>query len=799
MEQCGKRHTSRGNSAGSTSTNFSVAGISSTGSYIYNCLVSAAGNGCTTVTSNSDTVTVIPDPTLTLPSFTNTSICSGGSTTVSSTISGGTGIPIYQWQYYNGASWNDVVNGTPAGTTYTNATTSTMTISGTTIAGTYEYRLKTSNFSGCDYTSAGATYTVVAIPSITTQPSTPSAICVGGAASISLVAAGGTPSLTYQWQYFNGSWNNVTNGTPAGTTYTGSTSNSLSVSGFSSAGSYQYQCIVSASGNGCSSATSNSITVTVVADPNITLQPVSPASICTGGTANISISAAGGTPSLNYQWQYYNGTSWNNVTNGTPTGASYTGSTSTSFSVTGISVAGNYQYQCLVSATGNGCSTATSSSATVTVVPDPFITVQPTDTTICSGTTATLAVIAGGGTPSLSYQWQYYNGSLWTTAPGVSTNASYTTQSLAASTQFRVLVSASGGGCDPVTSNTITVHIPHISVQPATTTNICSGGTTTLNVVASSDGGTATYAYQWQVSAIDCSTGFFDISGANSSSYTTPVLTSNRFYNCLITVSNPSCSVLTSNCATVNAIADPAITIQPSGTTICSGSTATLSVTATGGTPSLTYQWQSSSNLAGPYLNVSGGSGSTTAIYTTAVLASTTYFQVLVSAGGNGCGTATSVPVAITVSSSATANAGGNNSICSMGYYTISTATATNYSSLLWITSGTGSFNNPTAINPTYTPSAADIIAGSVTLTLTAYSVSPCINASNSMTLTINQAPTANAGPDQSLCSITSTTMAGNVPTSGTGTWTRISGPNNPAITNANLATTTITGMTAGT
>jgi hypothetical protein len=36
-----------------------------------------------------------------------------------------------------------------------------------------------------------------------------------------------------------------------------------------------------------------------------------------------------------------------------------------------------------------------------------------------------------------------------------------------------------------------------------------------------------------------------------------------------------------------------------------------------------------------------------------------------------------------------------------------------------WTTAGTGTFNNANALNAVYTPSATDITAGTVTLTLT--------------------------------------------------------------------------------
>ncbi len=65
--------------------------------------------------------------------------------------------------------------------------------------------------------------------------------------------------------------------------------------------------------------------------------------------------------------------------------------------------------------------------------------------------------------------------------------------------------------------------------------------------------------------------------------------------------------------------------------------------------------------------------------------------------------------------------------------------------------------------------------------------------------VTVKPLPTpATTGANQSLCSVTSTTLTGNTPTVGTGTWTRVSGPNTPTISSPNSATTTVTGLTTG-
>jgi hypothetical protein len=65
------------------------------------------------------------------------------------------------------------------------------------------------------------------------------------------------------------------------------------------------------------------------------------------------------------------------------------------------------------------------------------------------------------------------------------------------------------------------------------------------------------------------------------------------------------------------------ITAQPGNANVVNGATATFSVAAKAGNGALTYQWQDDSS--GSFANVSGGSGATTANYTTA--ATTSSFQ----------------------------------------------------------------------------------------------------------------------------------------------------------------------------
>jgi len=86
-----------------------------------------------------------------------------------------------------------------------------------------------------------------------------------------------------------------------------------------------------------------------------------------------------------------------------------------------------------------------------------------------------------------------------------------------------------------------------------------------------------------------------------------------------------------------------------------------------------------------------------------------------------------------------TVSAGANDTICEGNTYTLS-ANAQYYSSLLWTTSGDGTFDDNTIINPVYTPGTFDIENNSVVLTLTAYNGNSD-SISDDMILTINPLP----------------------------------------------------------
>jgi len=171
--------------------------------------------------------------------------------------------------------------------------------------------------------------------------------------------------------------------------------------------------------------------------PLIGTQP-SNQTVAVGATATFSVVATGTAP-LHYQWQ--KGTT------------AISSATSASYTTPAAIISDNgSQFSVIVS---NSAGSITSNAATLTVSSSgpPVITQQPANQTVAVGETATFSVAATGTLP-LTYEWQK-----GTTPIAGATSASYTTPATTSAdsgSQFKVLVSNSGGNA---ASNTVTLTV----------------------------------------------------------------------------------------------------------------------------------------------------------------------------------------------------------------------------------------------------------------------------------------------------------------------------------------------------
>jgi len=116
--------------------------------------------------------------------------------------------------------------------------------------------------------------------------------------------------------------------------------------------------------------------------------------------------------------------------------------------------------------------------------------------------------------------------------------------------------------------------------------------------------------------------------------------------------------------------------------------------------------------------------------------------------------------VNIIVSNAVVADAGTDLSTCESAPVQISGSSVQNYASLLWTSSGDGTFNDPTLIEPVYTPGSSDLTTGTAKLILNADGITPCADGSDFALLTISKKPLVSAGPDEVTCAGNSKTIS---------------------------------------
>ncbi|MBI4929556.1 MAG: gliding motility-associated C-terminal domain-containing protein [Bacteroidetes bacterium] len=403
----------------------------------------------------------------------------------------------------------------------------------------------------------------------------------------------------------------------------------------------------------------------------------------------------------------------------------------------------------------------------------PPVVTMSANVTICAGQSATLNATGSGTSAPYTYAW---------TPVGTLNNPNLSNPvATPAGTQTYTCLVTDGVSCTETGTVTVTVNaLPGVGMTGAG--SICIGNGATLS-------GTGGSTYSWSTGAVTTS---ITVSPTTATSYT---VWGTNAAGCSNTATG-----------TVNINSPPSISISGAASSICNGTSATL--TGTGGS---TYSWSTGavtnpitvsppssttytvwgtdavgcSNTATatvnvnalPAVSISGGatsicngnsatltgsggtsySWSTGAVTTSITVSPTTSTTYTVwGTDANGCSnTATST---VDIFSAAVAGIGGTNPIC-VGQTT--TLTASGGTSFSWWNNG--STSNPLTDNPTST----------TTYTVTATDANGCSD-DDVFTVTVNPLPTANAGTDVSICSGFNTTL--NATGNGTFLWSPSTG-----------------------
>ncbi|RXR21632.1 PKD-like domain-containing protein [Flavobacterium stagni] len=566
-----------GTPIGTNSSSFTPSLFTTAGTYYYYVVISLSGSSCGMITSSVAEVIVVTDPIISSQPLTTQTQCQNTPATVLSvTASGGTGGYSYQW--YSNSS-----NSTTGGVPLSGQTAATFTPPTTTIGTQYYYCVVSQSSVGCSVASNPASVTVVAAPTITTQPQS-TTVCEGSSiAPLTVAYTNGTGTPLYQWFDANGAISGATSAT-----YTPSSLLSGS-----------YYCVLTFSSGGCTSITSATAVITINPLPTLAVQPLATQSICVGGTIPpLTVTYTGGVGTPTYQW--YSSTT-NTTTGGTPVGTNSASYTPPSFLATGT-----YYYYVTLSLTGAGCGVVTSTTAEVIVVPDPVVTTQPlASQTVCQNSPATVLSVQANGGLGATFSYQWYESTTNSTTSGLSltgeTNATFTPPTTTAGTfyYYCVVSQNSGNGC-AVTSSVATVIVnlaPDFSAQPVSS-SLCLGQTPQQLSFAVING-VGTPNYQWYSNTVNSTTGATPIGGATAATYVPPATSvGTMYYYCL--VSFPSiiggCSVITTSLAAVTINPVPVISSQ--NVTICSGNSFSVTPAASGSSivpVGTTYTWSTPS------------------------------------------------------------------------------------------------------------------------------------------------------------------------------------------------------------
>ena len=373
----------------------------------------------------------------------------------------------------------------------------------------------------------------------------------------------------------------------------------------------------------------------------------------------------------------------------------------------------------------------------------------PTDRTICATNIVNLTGAAADYDPTTILWSTSGTGSFGTATALTSTYTPSGADISAGNVTLTLTVTGNAPCSNTVSDNLLLTIVPEPTANAGSDATICAGSTFPLSSAVVSNANTIT----WSSSG----TGTFNDPNTQNPTYTPSAADIALGTTIQLTVTVTPLSPCASNAVDVMSLtieSEPTVEAGINGS-ICESSSFTVSGSSARDYSS--YAW-----TAIPGGGVFTNSGTLTPTYTpsAADIAAGSVTITLTAQPNSPCATIASDNIVVTIEENPTANAGTDANICEGNSYLLSTASATNENTVLWLTSGDGTFSSTTAMNPTYTPGTNDISGGSVVLTLRAFPINPCsTTASDQMTLNIQAAPTVNAGSSQTICSSASASL----------------------------------------
>ena len=357
-------------------------------------------------------------------------------------------------------------------------------------------------------------------------------------------------------------------------------------------------------------------TITLAAGSNCSGTPsagTTPASFSICPNNNVNINAAGSTSSvgITYQWQESTSVTgpFTNVT---------AGSGGNTIAYTTASLTANTYYQMVVTCTTSAMSATTGVTSVIMNPASQCYCITNLGGSGCSGDNITNVTVISTGFNNTSACNTTTVGTYTQFSPGAGTTATLTTGS-----NYSITINTTANNIESLwidyNQNGIFEATEHSQICTTSTPSVATGYNLMIPVTAMSG--------QTGMRVRSRGTG-----NPNGSTDACTNFGSGETEDYMITL------VAGTNCSGA-----PNAGTTPSSIGVCSNNNTTITSAGATSSVGITYQWQESTSAAGPFINVTAGSGATTTAYTTPTLTAGMYYQMVVTCTASAMSATTAV------------------------------------------------------------------------------------------------------------------------------------------------------------